>query len=64
MTPSDAAHFSQLPQADEAIRLRRWDDLAKVAGTDTADISHWQAPILRLLTERGAGAVVGYERHA
>ena len=34
--------FEQLPYASEATRLRRYDDLAKVAGLSTPSLSHYE----------------------
>jgi phosphonate degradation associated HDIG domain protein len=38
-----SAAFLAKPHAREAVRLRRWDDLAKVAGAPTADFAHFLA---------------------
>ena len=40
-TQQDANDFELHPFAHEAIRLRRYDDLAKVAGAETAELSHF-----------------------
>ncbi len=40
-----AQAFIAQPYAAEAVQLRRWDDLAKVVGLPTADLSHF-APML------------------
>jgi len=37
-TPEQAAAFLQQPYAADAVRLRRWDDLAKVPGAATPDL--------------------------
>ena len=37
----DAAKFIAQPYAQDAVRLRRWDDLAKVAGVKTPDLKHY-----------------------
>jgi [1-hydroxy-2-(trimethylamino)ethyl]phosphonate dioxygenase len=41
-TANDAAIFRELPYAEEAIRLRRWDDLAKVPGLATPPLEHFR----------------------
>lgn len=42
----EAAAYRAQPHADEAIRLRRWDDLAKVPGAATRTFADY-APLLR-----------------
>ncbi|HEV7820561.1 MAG TPA: HD domain-containing protein [Burkholderiales bacterium] len=37
----DAAKFIAQPHARDAVKLRRWDDLAKVAGKKTPDLAHF-----------------------
>lgn len=46
MTAEDAAGRAQHPWMADAVRLRRWDDLAKVPGKATEPIEAW-APLLR-----------------
>jgi phosphonate degradation associated HDIG domain protein len=38
MTPADIAAFQQNPHWREAVRLRRWDDQAKIAGAATPSL--------------------------
>jgi predicted HD phosphohydrolase len=38
MTAAEAVRFAAHPWADDAVRLRRWDDLAKVPGAPEADL--------------------------
>jgi phosphonate degradation associated HDIG domain protein len=45
-TAAEAAAFRALPCADEAIRVRRWDDLAKIPGRGTPDLQHYRAALL------------------
>lgn len=40
MTEREAAAFAAHPNADDAVRLRRWDDAAKDPGGPVLDISH------------------------
>jgi gamma-butyrobetaine dioxygenase len=46
MTADEAARRAQHPWMADAVRLRRWDDLAKVPGKATDPIEAW-APLLR-----------------
>src|SRR4051812_23184045 len=41
-TPELAAGFIALPHARAAVRLRRWDEEAKVAGKATPDLAHFR----------------------
>lgn len=41
-TPDEAAAFLALPGAQDALRLRRWDDLAKVLNAKTPDLAHYR----------------------
>ena len=38
---SAAFTFIERPHAEDAVRLRRWDELAKIAGLETPDIAHF-----------------------
>jgi gamma-butyrobetaine dioxygenase len=42
---AEARVFEQKPFAREAVRLRRWDDLAKVPGMRVPEMEHYQAAI-------------------
>ncbi|MEL6129341.1 MAG: phosphohydrolase, partial [Cyanobacteria bacterium J06628_4] len=44
-SPPMAAAFIQQPNARDAVKLRRWDDLAKITNLVTPDLDHFQ-PIL------------------
>ncbi|MEM6254893.1 MAG: phosphonate degradation HD-domain oxygenase [Cyanobacteria bacterium P01_D01_bin.156] len=44
-SPKKAEAFIQQPSAVDAVKLRRWDDLAKVKDLTTPDLDHFQ-PIL------------------
>ena len=41
-TPELAAGFISLPHAEAAVRLRRWDEAAKVPGTATPSLAHFR----------------------
>lgn len=41
MTPDEVGHFQSRPHYQEAVRLRRWDDAAKVVGLPTPSLEHF-----------------------
>jgi [1-hydroxy-2-(trimethylamino)ethyl]phosphonate dioxygenase len=41
-TSAEARDFEQRPYYREAIRLRRWDDLAKIPGLDVPGLEHYR----------------------
>jgi phosphonate degradation associated HDIG domain protein len=43
----EVAEFDASPFAADAVRLRRWDDVGKIAGLDTPDLEHYR-PVLEL----------------
>ena len=48
----DAAAFAARAHADAAIRLRRWDEAAKVVGKPTPDWAHYRDAAARVLAAR------------
>ena len=44
--PEEAARFIGQPHAADAVKVRLWDDEAKVRGAATADLAHFE-PLLR-----------------
>ncbi|WP_416136259.1 phosphohydrolase [Aquabacterium sp. A7-Y] len=52
MSAADCAAFRQLPFAEDALQLRRWDDAAKLPGRRTPSLRYY----LALLAEVGLGA--------
>ncbi|MDY7804879.1 phosphohydrolase [Burkholderia stagnalis] len=44
---AEADAFLQRPHAADALRLRRWDDTAKVAGKATPDLDHYMEIVVR-----------------
>jgi phosphonate degradation associated HDIG domain protein len=44
-SPADAAAFIAQPHAEDAVRLRLWDDLAKVPGAPTPPLAHFIAAL-------------------
>jgi len=51
--PGDATTFAALPFANDAVRMRRWDDEGKVAGAATPGFAAYRPMLLRLATVRG-----------
>src|SRR5262245_2891360 len=41
MSPEEAARFQARPYFQESVRLRRWDDAAKIVGMETPDLDHF-----------------------
>jgi phosphonate degradation associated HDIG domain protein len=41
MTPAEVTQFETRPFFQDAVRLRRWDDAAKVVGMATPDLEHF-----------------------
>jgi [1-hydroxy-2-(trimethylamino)ethyl]phosphonate dioxygenase len=41
-SPEEVAEFESSPYADDAVRLRRYDDVGKVAGLETPDLEHYR----------------------
>jgi predicted HD phosphohydrolase len=44
-TFEEVAEFQALPFAEDAIRIRRWDEAAKVPGIPTPDLEHYRATL-------------------
>ena len=49
--PAEAAAFRARPHAEDAIRVRRWDEAAKVLGAPTPDLAHFR-PVLDTCRKR------------
>lgn len=49
-TGLQAQSFMQQPHAEQAVRLRRYDDLAKVAGLEVPPLSHYLPRLEQLMT--------------
>lgn len=54
MNKAEAAAFRASPFFDQAIRVRRWDEAAKVSGRPTPDFDHF-APLLQRVVDRHLG---------
>jgi gamma-butyrobetaine dioxygenase len=48
--PADVAAFEASPHADDAVRLRRYDDAGKVPGLETPDLEHYRPVLEAALT--------------
>ncbi len=55
LTDAEVRDFEASPYAADAVRLRRWDDAAKVAGAPTPDLAHYRPLLERLLRPTRAG---------
>jgi len=55
-TPAEAREFEHRPFFEEGLRLRRWDDLAKVVGLETPSLNHFLSYIGRVRHLKSAGA--------
>lgn len=66
MTPREADAFEDLPFAQQAVQLRRWDDLAKTPGKPTPPLDYYLSLLEQLSQRRRNGAdisaVMGLER--
>ena len=49
--PAEVAQCEASPFAEDAVRLRRWDDVGKVAGAETPDLEHYR-PVLEASRRR------------
>ena len=56
MSAGEALAAATHPWWPDALKLRRWDDRAKVAGRPTRPLSAWEPFLRRSLDTRGAGA--------
>ncbi|WP_229743687.1 phosphonate degradation HD-domain oxygenase [Aliidongia dinghuensis] len=53
-SPDEAEAFANLPQAQDAVRLRRWDDRAKVMGLETRPIESYRELIAAVMASHPA----------
>jgi predicted HD phosphohydrolase len=49
MSPAQIDDFAALPGAADAVRLRRYDEGAKVVGLATPDVAHFMPAVARCL---------------
>lgn len=47
MTPEEVEAYRRQPYSEDAVRLRRWDDEAKVAGLETPSLEHFAEYVRR-----------------
>jgi [1-hydroxy-2-(trimethylamino)ethyl]phosphonate dioxygenase len=52
MTPDEVSAFESSRHADDAVRLRRYDDIGKVAGLETPGLEHYRPVLERALSAR------------
>ena len=52
MSDAERAAFEQIPHFRDALTLRRWDDLAKVKGLETAKLGTYRDIVRQCLTDR------------
>jgi phosphonate degradation associated HDIG domain protein len=50
-SPAEVAEFDESPYAADAVRLRRYDDIGKVAGLETPGLEHYR-PVLEASIRR------------
>lgn len=55
MSPEDVGKFAAHPWSKDAVRLRQWDDAAKVAGRTTKKLEEW-GPLLKSYFDRKIAA--------
>jgi phosphonate degradation associated HDIG domain protein len=48
--PDEVREFERSPHAQDAVRLRRYDDVGKVAGLETPDLEHYRAVLEAAMT--------------
>lgn len=48
MSPDEVAAFEKHPWFDDAVKVRRWDDRAKIAGAETRPLAHWRPLVEKL----------------
>jgi phosphonate degradation associated HDIG domain protein len=51
-SPEEVATVDESPYAEDAVRLRRWDDIGKIAGLETPDLEHYRAVLESALLEQ------------
>ena len=51
-SPEEVAEFDESPYAEDAVRLRRWDDVGKLAGLETPELEHYRSVLESALLEQ------------
>jgi len=49
MSDDEVEAFRAMPYSDDAVQIRRWDDMAKVVGLETRPLEHWRPLVERLI---------------
>ena len=49
-SPDEVAEFERSPFAEDAVRLRRWDDVGKISALETPGLEHYRAVLEAALT--------------
>jgi putative nucleotidyltransferase with HDIG domain len=49
MSDAELAAFRATPWSEDAVQIRRWDDMAKVAGLQTRSLEHWRPLVQSLI---------------
>jgi phosphonate degradation associated HDIG domain protein len=62
MHSADVARYERLPFGEQAARLRRWDDRAKLPGLQTADLAHYRQNLNLALLARRPGSADEFAR--
>ena len=55
MALSDVGRYERLPFGQQAARLRRWDDQAKIPGLETPDLAHYRQNLSQAVLARRPG---------
>jgi predicted HD phosphohydrolase len=50
LSDEECRRFEQHPGFEDAVALRRWDDIGKVEGLDVGSLRSWE-PLVRSLAE-------------
>ena len=54
MSPEEVLEFEKNPFAKDAVRLRHWDDIAKIVGLEVPDLEHHRDRFPKLLKSTGS----------
>jgi phosphonate degradation associated HDIG domain protein len=54
LIPAEAAAFRAMTYAGDAIRLRRWDEMAKIPGRQTPNLDHYRTTLCTVLSPQAA----------
>ena len=54
MSAEEVRQFEANPHFRDAVKLRRWDDLAKVPGMDVPPLDHYRPRLGRVIHDRAS----------